>query len=118
MAPAASADPEDAAGVVRLRCAAEGDSSVGREDVLIRRDGNVHFRIEAGLPADLLYARRPKDIGISRATELPSPTTTGTFYRELSLGRGPWLVGCFAGAFSARDHPPEDYALIRVVEAD
>ena len=116
MAPAPPPSSDNVAGVVRLRCAAEGDSSVGRKDVLIRRDGTVHFRIETGFPADLLYARRPKDIGISRGTELPS--TTGTFYRELSLGRGHWLVGCFTGAFSTRDHPPADYALIRVGEAE
>ena len=76
----------------------------------------MHFRIDAGFPANLLYARRPKDIRISRGTDLPS--TTGTLYRELPLGRGHWLVGCFAGDFSTRDHPPEDYALIRVIEAE
>ena len=99
VAPAPPPGPEDAAGVVRLRCAAEGESSVGRKDVLIRRDGNVHFRIDAGFPADLLYARRPKDIGTSRGTDLPSPPKTGTFPARSRSGEGIGSSGALPGRF-------------------
>jgi hypothetical protein len=100
-------------GVVRLDCPAENDANVTERDVRIRRDGNVHFRIVLGFESELLYARRPKDIFKSHGRDFEHQP--GTFYEELTLGRGRWLVGCFSGVFSTRDHPPEDYALIRVV---
>jgi hypothetical protein len=100
-------------GVVRLRCPAENDASVTEKNVRIRQDGNVHFRVVLGFESELLYARRPKDIQRSVGRDFEHPP--GTFYEELPLARGRWLVGCFTLPFSTRDHPPEDYALIRVV---
>jgi hypothetical protein len=100
-------------GVVRLGCPAENDANVTEKDVRIREDGNVHFRIVLGFESELLYARRPKDIFKSHGRDFEHPP--GTFYSELSLGRGRWLVGCFTLPFSTRDHPPDDYVLIRVV---
>ena len=100
-------------GVVRLDCPAENDASVTEKNVRIRKDGNVHFRIVLEFESELLYARRPKDIFKSHGRDFEHQP--GIFYEELTLGRGRWLVGCFSGTFSTRDHPPEDYALIRVV---
>ena len=105
-------------GVVRLRCPAQNDAKVTEENVRIREDGNVHFRIRAAYVPGLLYARRPKDIQRSVGTDLADGPGGPTLYRrELPLGRGYWLVGCFDFPFSSADHPPEDYALIRVIRS-
>jgi hypothetical protein len=103
-------------GVVRLRCSAENDANVTEEEVRIREDGNVHFKIRAAYVPGLLYARRPKHIQRGVGTDLADGPGGPTLYRrELPLSRGYWLVGCFDFPFSTADHPMEDYALIRVI---
>ncbi len=107
------------AGVVRLRCPAEGESSVAQRTVQARgRNDLVHFRIVVGFDAELLYARRPRNLSKSRGTDLDGSGGPEIYYRRLPLERGRWLVGCFDTPFSTRDHPREDYALISVVVPD